>query len=376
MSKIKVLEMFGEPITYGGQESVVYNMLSVLDLKNDFDVDLFTPYYADNKDLIELVNKNVGTVYHNDIEFKTGDNRFKLYPIVDNFFKSLDKKYDLVHIHTGSLSTMLCFARAAKINGIKKVIVHAHNAAGKNSIVYKIFRYILSSQLNKYVDYFLGCSRKATNWRWSNAISKKAIVVRSGIEIDKYKFNNEYRTKLQEKYNINNKFVIGNIARFTFEKNHEFMIKIAEELLKYDKDFILCLVGDGPLKENIKAIVSEKHLEDYICLAGNATSAFEYYSLFDIFILPSIYEGLPMTSIEAQASSLPTIISSNVTDECKISDKTYFIDINSASDWAKQILKIKNDMAGNKNYRQDIVVDYKNYDRNYTFKELENIYKS
>ena len=118
MSKIKVLEMFGEPITYGGQESVVYNMLSVLDLKNDFDVDLFTPYYADNKDLIELVNKNGGTVYHNDIEFKTGDNRFKLYPIVDNFFKSLDIKYDLVHIHTGSLSTMLCFARAAKINGI------------------------------------------------------------------------------------------------------------------------------------------------------------------------------------------------------------------------------------------------------------------
>ena len=138
----------------------------------------------------------------------------------------------------------------------------------------------------------------------------------------------------------------------------------------------MCLVGDGPLKENIKSIVRGKHLENNICFVDKASDVYEYYSLFDVFILPSIYEGLPMTSIEAQASSLPTIISSNVTDECKISDKTYFIDINSASDWVKIILKIKNDMVGNKNYRQDIVVDYKNYDRNYTFKELENIYKS
>ncbi len=372
---IKVLEMFGEPITYGGQESVVYNMLSALDIKNDFAVDLFTPYYADNKDLIKLVEGSGGNIYHSDLEFKTGDNRFKLTSCVDSFFENTTKNYDVVHIHTGSLSTMLVYAKSAKKHGIKKVIVHAHNAARKNGAIYKFFRFVLSYKLNKYADYFLACSKKASDWRWPKMISKKAFVIRSGIEINKYKFNNKYRNKLQKELGLQNKFIVGNIARFTFEKNHEFMINIIESLSKIDKDIVLCLVGDGILKEKIKNMVTSKNLGDNVCFVDNASNAYKYYSFFDVFILPSIYEGLPVTSIEAQIASLPTIISDSVTDECKISNKTYFTSINSISNWVDQILEIKEDMQNNTNYRKEITIDDKKYDRNYTFKELEKIYK-
>jgi glycosyltransferase involved in cell wall biosynthesis len=206
-------------------------------------------------------------------------------------------------------------------------------------------------------------------------ISKKAFVIRSGIEINKYKFNNKYRNKLQKELGLQNKFIVGNIARFTFEKNHEFMINIIESLSKIDKDIVLCLVGDGILKEKIKNMVTSKNLGDNVCFVDNASNAYKYYSFFDVFILPSIYEGLPVTSIEAQIASLPTIISDSVTDECKISNKTYFTSINSISNWVDQILEIKEDMQNNTNYRKEITIDDKKYDRNYTFKELEKIYK-
>ncbi len=375
MSKIKVLEMFGEPITYGGQESVVYNMLSVLDLKNDFDVDLFTPYYADNKDLIELVNKNGGTVYHNDIEFKTGDNRFKLYPTIKAFFKTHHKKYDVAHIHTGSLATMLVFAKCARMQNIRKIIIHAHNDGHRKSLIYRIYRFVLSYLLKKYATDFVGCSQAAIDWRWSRIISKKAIVIKNGIEIDKYKFNINYKNELLEKYNLKNKFVLGNIARFTKEKNQIFMIYLIKELASYDKNIFLFLVGDGELKELINENVLENNLNNNVCIVDKTSNVAEYYSLFDIYLLPSHYEGFGITSIEAQVSALPCIISDNVTEECKISDKTYFLDINNIKIWVDKILEIKKDIENNKEYKNNMSIDFKKFDRRYTFNDIINIYK-
>lgn len=375
MNKTKVLEMFGEPITYGGQESVVYNMLSVLDLKNEFSIDLFTPYYSDNKNLINLIEANAGKIYSLGINFKTGDNRFKLSPEVDKFFDSIDKKYDTVHIHTGSLSTMLVYARSARKHGINNVIVHAHNSSTSESLIYVIFRKVLSFFLKKYATSFVGCSEEAINWRWSSNISKKAQVVRSGIDINKYKFNNDYRNEIRSKYNIKDKFVIGHIARFTREKNHIFTIDIAKSLVKQNKNFVFMLIGDGTIKEKIKHIVEDEGLIQNVIMLPNSNDIYKYYSAFDVFVLPSLREGLPITSIEAQVSSLPTIISDRVTKECCISNETYFASIEDSNKWVDKILEIKAKMDYNLNLRSVINVDYKKYDRNYSFAPIISLYK-
>ncbi len=372
---IKVLEMFGEPITYGGQESVVYNLLSVLDLKKDFNVDLFTPYYADNKNLINLVNDNKCEVYHCDIEFRTGDNRFKLFPIVKEFFNKVGKQYDVVHIHTGSLATMLCYAKCAKRAGTPKIIVHAHNDGHRKTLIYRIYRFVLSHLLKKYATHFVGCSQSAIDWRWDKTIAKRAIVVKNGIEIDKYKFNNEYKQELIKQYNLEGKFILGNIARFTEEKNHVFMIELIKLLITYDKNIFLFLVGDGKLKDHIKKLIFENKLDSNVYIADKVSEVFKYYSLFDEFLLPSHYEGFGITSIEAQSASLPCLISGNVTRECKISDKTYFIDIDSIDAWVSKILEVKNDVQGDKAYKNHMSIDFVKFDRRHTFNELIDLYK-
>lgn len=372
---IKVLEMFGEPITYGGQESVVYNMLSVLDLKNEFSVDLFTPYYTDNKNLINLIEANAGKIYSLGINFMTGDNRFKLSPDVNKFFDSLDKKYDAVHIHTGSLSTMLVYARSARKHGINNVIVHAHNSSTSETLIYVVFRKVLSFFLKKYATSFVGCSSEAINWRWSSDISKGAQVVRSGIDINKYKFNNDYRDEIRSKYNIKDKFVIGHIARFTKEKNHIFTIDIAKSLVQQNKDFVFMLVGDGDEKEKIKQLVEKDVLSQNIIMLPNSNDIYKYYSAFDVFVLPSLREGLPITSIEAQVSSLPTIISDRVTKECCISNETYFASIEDSYKWVDKILEIKTKMDNNSNFRSSVNIDYKKYDRKYSFEAIASLYR-
>ena len=367
--------MFGEPITYGGQESVVYNMLSVLDLKNEFSVDLFTPYYSDNKNLINLIEANAGKIYSLGINFKTGDNRFRLSPAVNKFFDTLDKKYDTVHIHTGSFSTMLVYAMSARKHGINNIIVHAHNSSTSETLIYTVFRKVLSFFLKKYATSFVGCSSEAINWRWSSDISKGAQVVRSGIDINKYKFNNDYRNEIRSKYNIKDKFVIGHIARYTREKNHIFTIDIAKSLVQQNKDFVFMLIGDGAIKEKIKQIVEDEGLTQNVIMLPNSSDIYKCYSAFDVFVLPSLREGLPITSIEAQVSSLPTIISDRVTKECCISNETYFLDIENAKEWVDKILSIKTKMDSNSNFRTDINVDYKKYDRNYSFEAIAYLYR-
>ena len=375
MSKIRILEMFGEPITYGGQESVVYNMLSVLDLKNDFNVSLFTPYYVDNEKLIKLIKNNKGKIFHFDLKFKTGDNRFKLKSYIYDFFKNNNKQFDIVHIHTGSILTMLVFAMCAKKNNIKKVIVHAHNAGIKNDLIYKFYRFFICLFLKKYVDYFLGCSIKAINWRWSNEISKKGILINNGIDINRYKYHKTYNISLRQKYSLNNKFIIGSVARFTSEKNHKFMIEVIELLQKRSKDFVLMLIGKGMLMNEIKNIVHIKNLDERVIFIDNTEYIYKYYSAFDCFILPSYYEGMPVTVIEAQCARVPVIISKNVTIDVKISNKTFFLDIANPVIWASKIIQIKKDIEQDKNYKNNIKVDTKKFDRAITFKKISDIYR-
>lgn len=362
--------MFGEPISYGGQESVVYNMLSVFDLKKEFHVDLYTPYFADNRNIIDLVEKNNGRVYTSKVEFKTGDNRFKLTNIVDDFLV-LHHDYDVVHIHTGSLTTMVVYAKLAKKYNIKKVIVHSHITNQNQGLMFKIRRFVLCMMLKPYADVFMGCSREAIDAKFK-PIAKESIVVNNGIDVDRFKFNENFRKEFRDKYNICDKYVVGSLGRISHQKNNKFMVDIVVRLVKDgNRDIILFMVGGGEDLSSIKEYAKECGVSDYIIFAGNQTETYKYYSAFDIFILSSLFEGLPVTSIEAQISGLPVLISKNVDNECNISKMAEFLDITDVNIWCDKIIELKNNYRNKRN----AVIDFDKFDRRLTFKVVEKIYK-
>lgn len=365
----KILEMFGEPITYGGQESVVYNMLSTFNLGEDFIVDLFTPYYADNKGLIELVEKNNGKVFSLNIDFKTNDNRFLLTKFIDDFFSS-HNDYDVVHIHTGSLSTMCVYAKSAKMHGIKKVVVHAHIAASNISFNYRIRRYILCKILKKYADIFLGCSKVAIESKWTRDIVEKSIVVYNGIDVKSYIFNNDYRQKIRKQYELDNKYVIGSVGRLNFQKNNYFMLDIIKRINENNKNIVLMIVGSGDLENDLKNRCIELNIEGKVIFTGNVIDTEKYYSAFDCFVFPSIFEGLGISSVEAQISGLPTFIADNITKEGNISSGTKYLKNNDLELWVSSILDVYNENIREHNYN----IDFDKYDRAKTFKIVGNIY--
>ena len=371
-NKRKILIMFGEPITYGGQESVIYNILSIINLKK-YHIDLFTPYYSDNKKLIELINKNGGEVFALNKPFKLNDNRFLLKPAIDKFMKSKENVYDVAHINTGSLSTMCVEAMSAKGANINRVIVHSHTVNINAGIMHLIKKSILGGIIKKYADYFVACSKESAKSKWTNDIVKKAYIVYNGIDVDRFRFSETKREQIRERYDIDKYFVIGHVGRMTAEKNHKYLVRVFEEVCKYKNNVRLMLIGSGPLSDDIKLIVDNKKLTEKVIFVDNTDEIDKYYSAFDMYVFPSIYEGMPVSPIEAETSGLPTLMSDRITKETYISNMTAFIPLKELTMWSDLILSVienKHDEFD----RNNAVIDFEKFDRKKTFKIIEELY--
>lgn len=370
--KRKILIMFGEPITYGGQESVILNILSTIKIKK-YDIDLFTPYYADNKKLIELVERNNGRVYSLNIPFKTGDNRFLLKKDIDTFLKDKYGVYDVAHINTGSLSTMCVEAMSAKKVDIKRVIVHSHTVNINNTVMHIIKKTLLSRLLKKYADFFIACSKESAKSKWTNDIIKKAYLVYNGIEIDKFRYDETKREKIRNKYDIGNNFLIGHVGRMTYEKNHKYVVRVFEEICKCKNNARLMLVGSGPLIDDIKLFVDNKGLTEKVIFVESTDEIDKYYNAFDIFVFPSLYEGMPVSPIEAETSGLPTLMSDRITNETYISNMAAFLPLADLTMWRDLILSVI-DNKNNEFNRKKAIIDFEKFDRKKTFKIIEELY--
>lgn len=138
---------------------------------------------------------------------------------------------------------------------------------------------------------------------------------------------------------IENKLVIGNVGRFHFQKNHEFLIRIFAEIHKRNKQSVLLLVGQGELEADIREQVRRLHLEEHVSFLGLRNDVSDLMSAMDVFLFPSVFEGLGIVAIEAQASGLPCIVSTEVPQDAKVTDRIKFIPLSlSAEEWAKEVL--------------------------------------
>jgi glycosyltransferase involved in cell wall biosynthesis len=254
-----------------------------------------------------------------------------------------ENHYDIVHSGMNTLSVFsLCAAWIAKVP-IR--INHNHSTASKGETKRNILKYILRPFAKIFATDYCACSRYAGEWLFGKRAMRKSKVTifNNAIDLNKFKFDQQVREEVRKELNIEDKFVVGHIGRFCYQKNHEFLIDIFEEVHKRRSNAVLLLVGIGELTDDIKKKVHDKGLADFVIFLGRRTDANRLYQAMDVFVLPSHYEGLPVVGVEAQAVGLPCILSTSMTTETKMTSNAVTIGLDEpAAVWADEILSCTN----------------------------------
>ncbi|MBR5598258.1 MAG: glycosyltransferase [Lachnospiraceae bacterium] len=273
------------------------------------------------------------------------------------FEKILDERYDIVHLHTKQWKSFLV-EQICKEKGVKKIIVHAHNAgidtldSKKRDLEIKLHEETKRNFTEKMATDYWACSKKAGEFLFGEQIDKKKIkVMPNAIELDKFAFNSEVRKEYRRANEMEDYFVIGHIGRFVYQKNHDFLINVFYELTKEVDNIKLVLLGDGELLPEVKRKVKELKLENDVLFLGHRDDIYNWYSAMDIFCLPSRFEGLPLSMIEAQASGVCCIASSEITEEVKICDNVSFLPLEQCK-WKEKIMSLYSEYSLDENKRE------------------------
>lgn len=251
-----------------------------------------------------------------------------------------DGKYKIVHSHINTLSVFPLYA--AKKVGVPVRIAHSHSTTNKKEWKKNLLKQVLRPFSKKYATNYMCCSELAGRWLFGDKAydEGKVYLLNNAIDLDKFKYDKKIKDKKRKELGIKeDTIVIGHIGRFVAQKNHTFLIDIFNQFHKKEKNSILLLAGQGPLQEEIKNKVRELGLDDSVGFLGQRNDANELYQAFDVFLLPSLYEGLPVVGVEAQASGLLCFFSDDMTKETKVLDSTVFMSLsNTSEEWTGEIL--------------------------------------
>lgn len=309
---IRIAQMMTD-MNYGGVEMVVMNYYRNIDkTKVQFDFFALEGSTIPQKEEIESLGGRVFVVpkYTHLILYEKA---------VIKLFK--ENKYKIVHSHMNTLSVFSLFG--AKIAGVPNRILHNHSTAGKGETKKNFMKYALRPFAKLFPTGLCACSKLAGNWIYGKGTKFK--VFNNAIDLDMYKYDEKKRESLRAELGLEEKKVIGHIGRFCYQKNHDLLIDIFNEVLKVEKDASLMLIGEGELEQEVKDKVKKLGIEDKVLFLGRRADAYRYYQAMDLFLLPSRYEGLPVVGVEAQACGLPCVFSDCVTEEAKLLNSTVYV---------------------------------------------------
>lgn len=337
MEQIRVLEIFGEPILNGGQETFVINFIRHMDRKN-VAIDLLTPYECNNLILDEMRLNVISWEF----PFKQGHFNLKIFMKLIQFLKN--NPYQIVHIHSGSTLALMLISLAAKINHVGKIIAHSHSGMEKETLKHRIIKLCSYPFISSCPTDYCACSIEAGKAKFPKKVVRdKLKIVKNGIDIGKYSFDDLTRSRIRKLCHISdNVFLIGHVGRFTYEKNHMFLLEIFKQVKKADQNTKLMLVGEGLLQEQVCQKIKELNLQNDVILCGAISNVHEVMQAMDFFVLPSLFEGLPLVGVEAQAAGLTVIVSDKVSKDLQITGLLSYMSLEDSSDkWAEEILKQK-----------------------------------
>lgn len=322
---------------FGGVSSMIFNFYKNVDHeKIQFD------FVAPKISSFSMYRREIEEMGGSIIELQTSGNFIKRKL---QFFKRLThlikrKKYDVVHINSGSIFLNIQVSWIAHFCGVKKIITHSHNAGNDHELLVLLTK--LCKPLLEFgpTDYF-ACSNLAAKFMFTKkrVHNKNYQVINNGVDVQKFKFNIDDRQKYREKLSIQDKVVLLHVGRFTSAKNHQKLINIFKCFHTLVPNSVLLLAGEGELEESIHNQVEQLKLQDSVLFLGLRKDIAELMSTSDMFILPSFYEGLPVVGIEAQTNGLPCVFSDSITREVDLNDKeNLFLSLElSDQKWAKKI---------------------------------------
>ena len=361
-NKLSILHVIAG-MNRGGAETFVMNVFRTIDRnKFQFYFLCFSNKHFDYEDEIKQLGgeiiripdvKEVGIVSH--------------IKAIKSVIK--DNEINIVHAHTYYNSAFSLIA--AKKAGVSTRIAHSHNTMSEvnPSLVKKIYFALSKLAIRHYATKRIACAKEAGYALFGRG--NNFIVINNGIDLSRFSYKPAIRKDIRIELNIpQDATVLLNIARFQEVKNHTYLIDVFKEYIKIHPNSHLLLVGDGPLRNTIENKVRKLKLANCISFTGVRSDTEKMYNSADIFVMPSIFEGLPVVLIEAQANRLPCIVSDSIDHDVKINDNFNFLNIHLApSEWATAI-KLCKKRRGQKSHKLDKLYDIKNI-----VKQLASIYK-
>ncbi len=331
MGPLRIAVVIGK-ISYGGIENVVANYYKAIDKeKVQFDF-----YYG--SDSLEEPNK----------EFMDMGARYFVLPPTKNpsaFEKTLrgylrQNKYKILHAHMNTLSFLA--VNAAWKENIPVRICHNHSVPSGETFLRKALKSTLRRLCVTHATDFFACAEKSGRWFYGDRVydSGKVHIMSNSIDFNRFCFSEGKRSEIRGRLGIEDKLVVGHVGRFTYAKNHIFLLESFKEVLDRKPDSVLVLVGDGEFRASIESKIDELDIRDKVIMIGQSKTPEYYYSAFDVMALPSVFEGLPMMVVECQASKRPIVVSDVTPDEAIFSNGVFRCSLEEgASRWADRILE-------------------------------------
>lgn len=326
---IRVAQIIGKMIG-GGVEAVVMNYYRHIDrdkVQFDFIVDEDSTYVPEE----EITSLGGRVFYISPYQHPVRYRRELIHLI-------REQQWPIVHSHINTLSIFPL--SAAKKAGVPVRIAHSHSTMGKGEFVKNMMKLALRPFANIYPTNRFACGHYAGEWLFGK--NHDFTVIPNAIELDKFRFDPVARQETRKKLGIaEDTFLIGHVGRFMSQKNQAFLVDVLADLLPSRPNTMLAFVGDGPDKADVQHHVEELGIASHVLFLGQRSEVNRLYQAFDVFCLPSLYEGLCLVGIEAQRAGLPCMFSDTITREVDVTKTSKFLPIESPRDWSSILSELK-----------------------------------
>lgn len=341
---MRVLHIFSSPhLTHGA--SIFEHRISNI-LKSD---GIFFDYLVteqETKEEAARYKEQGSRIYHLKIDNAHGlfMRELKANRAYYRFFKEHKNQFKIVYADTEN-SLRAVHLLMARIAGVPVRVVHSHNSnlQTQSSFSRKFSRVIRNIFRLSATDYF-ACSDVAAEWLFPRKIYKRKQykLINNGIDTELFAFNENYRNEIRKSLGIGGStLVVGAVARFMEQKNHMFMLEIMHKALEYNPDMVLLLIGEGKLENRVKLRAAELGVERNVIFAGTSPDVYKYLSAMDVYLMPSLFEGLVISGLETQANGLGCLMSDRVSPEVKMSGSAIFMPLESSpEEWAKKLFEL------------------------------------
>lgn len=352
--KKRILIGYFTPSKSSGINNYLYNVLDALK-DEEIEIDALTSEYSvELEEYLKIYNVRLFTI-----------NRL-IHPI-KRYYETKrivsKNKYDIVYLNISEAYNCVCNIAAFRFSNAK-IITHSHSSKNDcKSLIKRNIEYIIHklciSIIKKNTDYYYACSTLAGRWLFGNKHDYKLRIIRNTVDTQKFEFCQSVRNEIRSKNNIlEDDILFGFAGNFVYQKNILFLADIFYEIYKKNKNVYLIMLGDGELKEELVDKLKKLNIINRVILTGRVRNVNQYMSAMDAFILPSLFEGLPIVGIEAQVNGLNCFFSDAITKETEVSNLATFINHNlSANEWANEIQRFMPIKRKKKIVFHDILVD-------------------